>query len=336
MKSCRYYFTKKNLLLTFIVLLNLTFLSNSISSTRGKANKSLNDSELIKRVPGFKNSTVEVNGIKLHIVEGGTGTPIVLLPGWPQTWWAYHKILIELSKAHHVIVVEIRGMGSSDRPADGFDKRTMAKDISEIVKKFGLSKVIIAGHDIGAQVAWSFAANFPEQTEKLIMLDVPHPDEGLYKIPILPVKNTFTDKRDNDHPYLWWFAFHQVKGLPEKLLAGRVHLEQEWFFKYQSLKEEAISSFDKSVYAQAYNSKDSIRASNAWYQAIPQDIDDEKTYKKLEMPVLGIAGTGIRSLTRSIENKSTNFKIKHIESCGHFLPEECPEETLKLILDFIK
>jgi len=298
------------------------------------AKGSTSDATLVKSLPGFTNGTVEVNGTTIHYVIGGKGEPLVLLPGWPETWWTYHKIMPELAKHYQVIAVDLRGMGSSSKPADGYDKKTMAKDIHELLLKLGHDKAYIAGHDIGAQVAWSFAANYPQATEKLVMMDVPHLDQSLYSWPIIPGVNTFGDKIDENHPFAWWFAFHQVKGLPEKMLAGRVHLEQEWFFTYLMKDESALSPVDRSVYANAYNSADAIRAGNAWYQAFPQDIVDEKSYQKLTMPVLGLAGPGYGWLNASLTAKATNSHTVHMDS-GHFVQEEAPAETTKLMIEFL-
>ncbi|HTD06028.1 alpha/beta hydrolase [Undibacterium sp.] len=306
-------------------------MAQSVKYSKG----STSDATLVKSLPGFSNATAQVNGTTIHYVIGGKGEPLVLLPGWPETWWSFHKIMPELAQHYQVIVVDLRGMGSSAKPAVGYDKKNMAKDIHELLEKLGHDKAYIAGHDIGAQVAWSFAANYPQSTEKLVMMDVPHSDEGLYSWPLVPALNTFGDKIDENHAFAWWFAFHQVKGLPEKMLAGRAHLEQEWFFTYLMKDESALSPVDRSVYANAYNSADAIRAGNAWYQAFPQDIADQKSYQKLTMPVLGLAGPGYGWLNASLTAKATNAHTIHMDS-GHFMQEEAQQETTRLMLDFLK
>lgn len=287
------------------------------------------DEELIKSIPNFVNNYAEVNGTRLHYVKGGHGEPLILIPGYPETWWAYHKIMPILVEKYCVIVVEMRGMGSSDKPTDGYEKKNMAKDIFELVKKLGYEKVYIGGHDIGAHVAFSFAANFPESTSKLIMLDTPHPDAGMYQLPMLPILGA-------NYLYPWWLSFNQVKELPEQLLEGRMNIVIEWLFKNLLVEQSSISNFDKQVYEFAYNSKDAIRSSNAWYQAFPQDIEDSKTYKKLTMPVLGIGGSGYGMLQMSLPNATTDLQLKKVEECGHFILAEKPNETAKFITDFLE
>lgn len=311
--------------------------SKTDSNMKTKENVMFADSELIKKIPGFTNKYVSVNGINIHYVEGGSGEPLILLPGWPQTWWSYHKIMPDLAKKYKVIVVDIRGMGSSDKPENGYEKKNIAKDIFELTKKLGLKNIFIAGHDIGASVAFSFAANFPETTLKLILLDTPPMDESIYKLPMLPAPGTSTEKVDpNGFAYPWWVAFNQVKFLPEQILDGRMNILIEWLFKYLNVSEKAMEKFDKEVYINAYNNMESIRSSNAWYQAFPQDVIDNKLHSKLSMPVLAIGGSGFHMLEYALPEKVKDLKLAEVKGGGHFLFEEKPKETSALILDFLQ
>lgn len=286
------------------------------------------DEELIKLLPNFSSHYAEVNGTKLHYVSGGQGEPLILIPGYPETWWAYHKVLPILEVKYHVVVVEMRGMGSSDKPTGGYEKKNMAKDIHELVKILGFEKVNIGGHDIGAHVAFSFAANYPETTSKLIILDTPHPDAGMYHLPMLPIPGS-------NYLYPWWLAFNQVKELPEQLLIGRMEIVIDWLFSNLMKNQKSLNDFDKAVYAFAYNNKDAIRASNAWYQALTQDIEDSKTYSKLTMPVIGIGGSGYEMLQMSLPNTVTDLQLKKVEESGHFILAEKPNETARFIIEFL-
>jgi pimeloyl-ACP methyl ester carboxylesterase len=296
----------------------------------------MSDAALVQTLPGFVNGSAAVNGVTLHYVRGGKGPPLVLLPGWPETWWEWHKLMPALAKRHTVIAVDLRGMGASSRPQDGYDKKTLARDVHALVKSLGYDQVDIAGHDIGSMVAFSFAANFPQATRRLVMVDVAHPDAALATWPLLPAAGTFSDKLDENHPYVWWFAFHQVKGLPEELLAGRIQIEQAWMFRYLMQDERKIDAFDRAVYAAAYQSRDAIRAGNAFYQAFPQDILDDGGYAPLTMPVLAVGGPGYQWLKSTLATKSTNHRVVKIADSGHFVPEEQPEQLLKLIEDFLE
>jgi pimeloyl-ACP methyl ester carboxylesterase len=314
----------------------LLFAAPAYAQVAAKPAESTSDEALIASLPGFKNSYAQVNGIKLHYVVGGKGQPLVLLPGWPQTWWSYHKMMPALASRYRVIVVDIRGMGTSDKPASGYDKKTMAGDIYQLIKQLGYDKVNIAGHDIGSQLAFSFAANYPAATSKLVMLDVPHPDPSYNELRLLPENGTFGDKIDEAHAYPWWFAFHQVKGLPEKAMVGRMQYELDWFFKYLLYDEAAIDARDRTVYVAAYNTAEAIRAGDAWYQAFPQDIADSKAYPKLTIPVLAIGGPGYDWLKSSLTPRTTSLKVIKATGSGHFIPEEKPQETVGWIKDFLK
>jgi len=287
------------------------------------------DEELIKSLPNFSYHYAEVNGTRLHYVSGGQGEPLILIPGYPETWWAYHKVMPLLASRYYVVVAEMRGMGSSDKSVSGYDKKNMAKDIYELVKILGLEKVNIGGHDIGAHVAFSFAANYPETTSKLIILDTPHPDENMYQLPMLPIPGA-------NYLYPWWLAFNQVKELPEQLLEGRMDILINYLFNNLIIDKQSITDFDKSIYTSAYNSIEAIRASNAWYQAFPQDIEDQKAYDKLYMPVIGIGGSGYQMLQMSLTNTAVNLQLKKIEKSGHFILSEKPNDVAEYIIEFLE
>lgn len=287
------------------------------------------DEELITSLPNFSNHYAEVNGTRLHYVSGGQGEPLILIPGYPETWWAYHKVMPLLASKYYVVVAEMRGMGSSDKSVSGYDKKNMAKDIYELVKILGLEKVNIGGHDIGAHVAFSFAANYPETTSKLIILDTPHPDENMYQLPMLPIPGA-------NYLYPWWLAFNQVKELPEQLLEGRMDILINYLFNNLIVDKQSITDFDKSIYTSAYNSIEAIRASNAWYQAFPQDIEDQKAYDKLCMPVIGIGGSGYQMLQMSLTNTAVNLQLKKIEKSGHFILSEKPNDVAEYIIEFLE
>ena len=295
----------------------------------------ISDAALVRSLPGFSNRVAQVNGISLHYVVGGAGSPVFLLPGWPETWWAYRKIMPELAKGHRVYAIDIRGMGSSSKPAGGYDKKTMASDIAELVRASGYAKVDVVGHDVGAMVAFSFAQNYPDLTDRLVLLDVAHPSAGYRDLKLLPEPGTFGDKMDEDHPYLWWFAFHQVKGLPEQLLEGRAGLEQAWFFRYQTKDESAIDARARAVYAAAYSTREGTRAGNGWYQAFDEDIADDATYGQFKMPVLGLGGNGYTRLKATLDARAPKSRTIRVEGSGHFIAEERPQALLGYLRDFL-
>lgn len=278
-------------------------------------------------LPGFRSGYANVNGIRMHYVTGGRGRPLVLVPGWPQTWWEFRKIMPALAGRYRVIAVDLRGQGGSDKPPGGYDKKTMARDVYELVRALGYSTVDIAGHDIGAMVAFSFAVNHPDATRSVTVMDVGHPDESLFDIPLLAPPGVPV--------HVWWFAFNQVRGLPEALLAGRFRVMVDWLFDNLLVNPAAIGDRDRAIYAAAYNRPDAIRAGNAWYQAFYQDIEDQKAYGKVTAPMLGLAASYNDTLEHTLPQKGTDVHLAKIADTGHFFPEEQPEALVKALTQFL-
>ncbi len=295
------------------------------------------DEELIRYWDGFNNYYTIVNGTQLHYVAGGNGPVLLCLPGWPQTWYSYHSIAQSLATNFRVIVADIRGMGSSSTPLDGYDKKTMATDIYELIQQLGLKQVYLLGHDIGGMVAMSLAFNYPQVVAKLIVADGLHPSEGLKQMSLLPAAGTFGDKIDPQQPYTWWMSFNQVKGLPEKMLEGRYRYLLDWLFHYVMVDDSRMTEFEREVYASVYNQPERIRASNAWYQTLGKDIEDAKGYKSLSMPVLGIASNVSYSFYQyALPSVAEQYELLHLADTGHYMFEENPEAVISAINKFLQ
>jgi pimeloyl-ACP methyl ester carboxylesterase len=295
------------------------------TGTAAEATPGQPDAELARSL-GFRSAYAEVNGTRLHYVSGGKGSPLILLGGWPQTWWQFHKIMPALAERYRVVAVDIRGMNLSGKPVGGYDKKTMARDIYELTKKLGHTRVDIAGHDIGAMIGYSFAANHPHAIRKLALLDVPHPDESLYELTLLPQPGQF---------HLWWFAFNQLAHLPEELLAGRFRLLTDHLCGLMLLNPKAIGERDRTIYANAYSSPDAIRASNGWYQTFGQDVIDLKGYSRLTLPVLGLASEpGYDYLAGPLLRQAADVQLERITGAGHYLAEEQPEAVVAHLRKF--
>ncbi|MFC3454574.1 alpha/beta fold hydrolase [Amycolatopsis speibonae] len=287
------------------------------------------DAELARSLPGgFRSEYAQVNGVRLHYVAGGRGEPLILLPGWPETWWQYRRIMPTLAKRYRVIAVDLRGMGGSGKPQGGYDKKTMARDIFELVRALGYRQAHIAGHDIGAMVAFSFAANHPEATKTVTLMDVSHPDESLYQIPMLAPPGQPVN--------VWWFAFNQVATLPEQLLAGRSRFLVDWMFDHLLADPASIGGRDRAVYAAAYDRPDAIRAGNAWYQAFGQDIEDQKAYGKITAPMLGLGSEyNYDYLAAVLPSKATDVRVRKVSGSGHFVAEEQPRTVIDELQAFL-
>ncbi|WP_328993349.1 alpha/beta hydrolase [Kribbella sp. NBC_01245] len=284
--------------------------------------------EALARSLGLRSRYAQVNGVRLHYVTGGSGEPLVLVPGWPQTWWAWHKVLPALAERYQVIALDMRGMGGSAKPAGGYDKKTMARDIFELTRHLGFGKVNIAGHDIGSMVAHSFAVNHAAATDKVVLMDVGHPDPSLYDIPLLP--------RPHEGLNLWWFAFNQVQGLPEQLVAGRSRFLVDHLFDTILMDPASIGERDRRIYAQAYAKPDAIRAGNAWYQAFHTDIADFATYGKITAPLLGLASEYSYDFMQYVwAGQGTDVRVQKVPNTAHFLAEENPTAVLSALTTFL-
>ncbi|MEV6694574.1 alpha/beta hydrolase [Micromonospora sp. NPDC051196] len=287
----------------------------------------LSSTRLANTLRGFSSRYADVNGVRLHYVIGGTGAPLVLLHGWPQTWWGFHKVMPALATRYRVIAVDLRGAGNSSKPQGGYDKKTMAADIAALAAHLGYAKVNVAGHDIGAMVAFSLAANSPQVVDKIALLDVSHPEPNYYEFRALPAPGA------PFHP--WWFAFNQVAQLPEQLVAGRARFLVDWMFDNLLVNQAAISAFDRAVYAAAYNTPGAIRGGNGWYQAFGQDIQDGTTYAPLTVPVLGVAHDMFYpSFAASLASRTTDLELVQIGNTGHYFVDEQPQALVQHLQAF--
>lgn len=295
----------------------------------------VSDIALVRTLPGFTNHFATANGVRLHYVSGGNGTPLFLIGGWPETWWEFRKIMPELAKTHRVVAVDLPGQGTSGKPVEGYDKKTMAGDVAALARQLGYRKIDLIGHDIGSMVAFSFAATHAEQLDKVVLIEGVHPTPGFMKLTLLPESGTVGDKIDETHPFFPWFAFLQIRGLPEELLKGRIGVEQEWVFRYMTKVDNALTARDRAVYAAAYEAPGAIRATDSWYQTFPQDIADFQTYSKLTVPVVGLGSVSYERLKVFLASAAPGAQTIKVEGSGHFIPEEKPEALLRDLHEFL-
>src|SRR6476469_75966 len=279
-------------------------------------------------VPRSTSGYATVNGVRLHFVTAGSGDPVVLLPGWPRTWWEFHKIIPSLAATHRVIAVDLRGMGGSAKPAGGYDKRTMAADIAALLGKLGDDRAHVVGSDIGAMVAFSLAANHPYLVRTVTLLDVAHPEESLYQLPLVP--------RPGETFHLWWFAFNQVRGLPERLLAGKARDLVDHLCDLILLDQDAVTERDRDIYAAAYDTPEAIRAGNGWYQAFNQDIADDRPYAPVRPPHLALANPAQYDYLRLLlPTKAADANVTRLDGTGHYLVEEVPDAVLSHLAEHL-
>ncbi|MGW6597841.1 alpha/beta fold hydrolase [Streptomyces sp. NPDC055036] len=276
-------------------------------------------------IDGFEHAFAHVNGVTLHYVSGGSGDPLVLLPGWPRTWWQYRKMMRALSEHFRVIVCEYRGMGDSEKPETGYDKATMAQDVYELVRHLGYDRVNIAGEDVGSWIAYFFAARHPDATTKLALWDPGAPDRLLASVPALPAAEELN---------AWHFGFNQLDDLPERLLTGRYRIMIDWYADKISGDPGAIDEESRAIYARAYDSPEAIRAVAGWYRTLHQDIQEVADYPKLTMPVLVPGGRFMAMSRASNEHRASDIRFVEFPGAGHYLAEERPEQLSRELINF--
>src|SRR5919109_5353273 len=157
----------------------------------------------------FSHHMASVNGIQIHYVIGGQGDPaVVLLHGWPETWYEWHRVMPALAKNYTVVAPDLRGLGDSSKPLTGYDGKTLAEDIHQLVTQLGFKTIFLVGHDIGSFVVYPYAAAHPTEVKRLVVMEVPPPITGFFPPPPLAVP-------------LWWIFFQQTPDVPEALVQGK-------------------------------------------------------------------------------------------------------------------
>ncbi|EYF05646.1 alpha/beta fold hydrolase [Chondromyces apiculatus] len=273
----------------------------------------------------FTERFADVNGVRLRYLIGGEGTPVVLLHGYTQTGHMWSPVMPLLAQRHTVIVPDLRGAGASARPESGYDKKTLAVDIHALVASLGFDRVAIVGHDIGMMVAYAYAAQFPDATERVVLMDAFLPGIGTWKDVWL--------LRD-----MWHFHFYGE--VPLALVAGRERIYFEHFWNdFAADRTRSIPESDRALYAESYAQPGGMRAGFSYFRAFEQDARDfaELARTPLPMPILVLAGevSGGPFLVTQVEQVATNVRGQVFAGSGHWLLEEAPKAVIPALVDFI-
>jgi pimeloyl-ACP methyl ester carboxylesterase len=281
---------------------------------------------------GFTERTANVNGITVNYVRGGHGPTLVLLHGYPQTWYEWRTVMPALAERFTVIAPDLRGAGGSSAPRTGYDKKTMAADLHGLLTHLRLDRDInLVGHDIGTMVAYAYAAAHPTIVAKLVLTEAPIPDETIYRFPSLTPQG----------PGFWNFGFFNVRnGLPEQIIDGRELLWVERFIELLAVqKERATEPAAMREYALHLRDDARLRASFEWFRALNQDVAANARYQQqpLRMPVLalGAAGSLGQAVPDQVRRYATNVQGGVITNSGHWIFEEQPREMIRILLGFL-
>ncbi|HEX2230978.1 MAG TPA: alpha/beta hydrolase, partial [Nitrososphaeraceae archaeon] len=276
----------------------------------------------------FRHGMASVNGIQMHYVIGGQGDPVVLLHGWPETWYAWHKVMPDLAQNYTVIAPDLRGLGDSSKPTTGYDGKTVAEDIHQLVTQLGFKTIFLVGHDIGTQVAYSYAAAHPTEVKRLVVMDLTIP--GFEPPGMMPI---------------WWRSFHQTPDIPEALVQGKEMMYLSWFYRNLAYNPSAITQTDINEFVSHYSAPGGMRAGFEYYRAFPEDAIQNINYSKtkLTMPVLAL-GAGyipifggnitMPTIVYGMHKLAQNATGITVPNSGHWIPEEQPAFVIKMLNNF--
>jgi pimeloyl-ACP methyl ester carboxylesterase len=266
-----------------------------------------------------------VDGIKIHYLSAGHGPSVILLHGYTQTSRMWRPLIPRLTDKFTVIAPDLPGIGESDIPKDGFDMKTAAIRVHELAKSLGISKSRVVGHDIGLMVAYAYAAQFPSEVEKLVVMDAFLPGVRGWELAY-------------DSPNFWHFRFHGPT--PEALVQGREKTYFAYFWNDLAAdKNQSLPESDRASYVAAYSRPGRMAAGWAYFASWPDTAKDfaEMAETQLTMPVLSIAGEKASAAILGPQMKlvATNVQVIVLKNTGHWLMEEQPKETMDALIAFL-
>ncbi len=269
--------------------------------------------------------TAQVDGVTLHYLTAGHGPTLILLHGYTQTSRMWRPIIPQLAEKFTVIAPDLPGIGDSSVPNDGLDMKTAAIRIHALAKSLHVDKARVVGHDIGLMVAYAYAAQFPAETEKLVVMDA-----------FLPGVPGWEDVYND--PGIWHFRFNGPT--PEALVQGRERIYFDYFWDdFAADKTHSIPDADRAAYVAAYSRPGRMRAGWAYFVSFQQAAKDfaKLSQTKLTMPVLAIGGDKANGTVLGNQMKlvATNATMIVLKDTGHWVLEERPKETMDALMKFL-
>lgn len=284
----------------------------------------------------FRHGSVQAGDVALHYVECGRGKPLLLIPGWPQSWYAWRLVMPALAMTgRRVIAVDPRGLGDSDKPENGYDLATVAQDLHQFAESLELlahGPLDVAGHDIGAWIAYAWAADWPRDIGRLALYDAALP--GITP----PAPAGIPSEEANIRT--WHFSFNRLEALPELLVEGRERAYLNWLFRAKLRNASAITQADLDEYTRVFSAPGAARAGFAYYRSLFNDgglqQNQARATRRLSMPVMawGASGGVGDALVRTMEGVADIVAGGTIEACGHYVPEEAPDTVVRHLAGF--
>ena len=283
----------------------------------------------VKRAVPVSHHTVELNGIRVHYVTAGQGEPVVLVHGFPETWYAWRKVIPALASRHLVIAPDLRGCGDTDRPDGVSDKRTAAEDVRQLVRHLGVGPVNLIGHDVGTMVAYAYAAAYRADVRRLALLESALPGFGLEEL------------YDADaYPRMYHLGLSEApNGLAEALIAGREGMFVSHFMRQQTYDPTGPDADAVAEYAMRLAAPGALRGGLGYFRSHRTDAEDNRqsARTKLRMPVLTIGGSlSFKDLlAERMPELAERVRSVVIPECGHYIAEEQPDRLAAVLLPFL-
>ncbi|MFE3544371.1 alpha/beta fold hydrolase [Nocardia sp. NPDC059177] len=281
----------------------------------------------------FRHEFADIDGVRMHYVTGGSGTPVVLIHGWPQTWFGWWPIMPELAEKHTVYAIDLPGLGDSTGSPSGYDKATLARYVHTLIAdRLGVRDARIVGHDFGAAVAFHYAAQFPADTARLGYLDLPLPGPAIDA----PTYRSMS----------WHIAFHSQRRVPEAVVDDDVREYLALFYPQVAFGGSAFGgTSDRSPftdaeideYARTYRQPEKLAGGFELYRALDQDIRDAVTAAPTQVPTLLMTAQGqLDAVRATVAPRMTNIvRAVDVPNAGHWLVEENPQFVTSELLHFL-
>jgi pimeloyl-ACP methyl ester carboxylesterase len=276
--------------------------------------------------PEFRVETISTNGAKIYVRIGGKGPAVVLLHGYGETGDMWAPLAVQLARDHTVVVPDLRGIGLSSRPTGGYDKKTQGEDIAGVLDALKIGRADLVTHDIGNMVGYAFAAEYPDRVTKFVLIDAPLPGVGPW------------DDIVRSHA-LWHFSFWGPDA--ERLVKGRERIYLDRFWNEFSSDPKKFDEASREHYAKVYARPGAMHAGFEQFKAFDQDATDNKAFVakgKLSMPVLAVGGEKSFGpmMATVMRAAASNVTEAQVPNSGHWIMEENPDATVKLVTNFLK
>ncbi|MGB2693874.1 MAG: alpha/beta fold hydrolase [Dehalococcoidia bacterium] len=273
----------------------------------------------------WKHRQAIVNGIRLHWVEQGQGPLVVLLHGFPEFWYSWRRQIPVLAERFRVVAPDMRGYNVSEKPSSGYDLDTLTDDLLALIQTLGAERASIVGHDWGGVVAWAFAARFPEATEKLVVLNAPHPGRFIEELrkPRQFLRSTYV-------------LFFQLPAVPELLLGANRAWLVERMLRGSAAVKEAFSDEDLAQYREAASQPGALTGALKYYRALrPWRLPQEQDIRAPTLLLWGDQDQALgKELTLNLERWVPNLTVRYLD-CGHWTQQERPDEVNRYLMEFL-